>query len=292
MSAPVQKKICMLGGFSVRQDQPGQALRPERLLRRHISPRSASRSTRRPWSLPDRTVNLILWDVAGEDDISSLRMSYLRGAAGYVLVADGTRPSTLEVALSLRQRVEAEFGSLPFVLLLNKNDLKEQWAIADAELEESSAGRLVGAVEQRANRRRRGGRLQGSRRPRRSAEPWRACPRASPERLRAADLWRAGGGVSTGRCRAQFGRRRRASRELRARRRMRLGEPAARAGPLPRRAAAAVRGALFRSLGRARPTAAPPIFIFISMPTPSGWCCSTSPPSATRLAACSRRPMK
>ena len=29
-----------------------------------------------------RTVNLILWDVAGEDDISSLRLSYLRGAAG------------------------------------------------------------------------------------------------------------------------------------------------------------------------------------------------------------------
>jgi small GTP-binding protein len=86
--------------------------------------------------LSDRIVNLILWDVAGEDDISSLRMSYLRGSAGYVLVADGTRPSTLDVALSLRRRVEAELGALPFVLLLNKNDLKEQWAIRDAEVEE------------------------------------------------------------------------------------------------------------------------------------------------------------
>ena len=53
-------------------------------------------------------MNLILWDLAGEDDISSLRMSYLRGSAGYVLVADGTRPSTLEVALSQRRRVEAD----------------------------------------------------------------------------------------------------------------------------------------------------------------------------------------
>ena len=81
-------------------------------------------------------MNLILWDVAGEDDISSLRMSYLRGSAGYVLVADGTRPSTLEVALSLRQRVEADLGALPFVLLLNKSDLKEQWAVRDEEVEE------------------------------------------------------------------------------------------------------------------------------------------------------------
>jgi signal recognition particle receptor subunit beta len=62
-------------------------------------------------------------------------MSYLRGAAGYVLVADGTRPSTLEVALSLRQRVEAEYGPLPFELLLNKADLEDQWAIEATTIE-------------------------------------------------------------------------------------------------------------------------------------------------------------
>jgi small GTP-binding protein len=84
--------------------------------------------------LDGRTVNLILWDLAGEDDINSFRITNLRGAAGYVLVADGTRPSTLDVALSLRERVEAEFGPLPFVLLLNKSDLKEQWAVSDTEL--------------------------------------------------------------------------------------------------------------------------------------------------------------
>jgi signal recognition particle receptor subunit beta len=61
-------------------------------------------------------------------------MSDLRGCAGYVLVADGTRPSTLDVALSLRDRVEGEHGRLPFVLLLNKNDLQEQWAIGSAEM--------------------------------------------------------------------------------------------------------------------------------------------------------------
>jgi hypothetical protein len=84
--------------------------------------------------LPGRTVNLILWDLAGEDDTSSLRMSYLRGAAGYVLVADGTRASTLDVAVSLRERAEAEYGFLPSVLLLNKSDLKDQWVIGDDEV--------------------------------------------------------------------------------------------------------------------------------------------------------------
>jgi signal recognition particle receptor subunit beta len=32
--------------------------------------------------------------------------------------------------------VDAENGPLPFVLLLNKSDLKEQWAIGDAKMEE------------------------------------------------------------------------------------------------------------------------------------------------------------
>ena len=133
-AATLQKKICMLGGFSVGKTS---------LVKRYVqSIFSESYLTtvgvkidKKSVELSDRIVSLILWDLAGEDDISSLRMSYLRGSAGYVLVADGTRSSTLEVALSLRQRVEADYGPLPFVLLLNKSDLKEQWVIGGTQLE-------------------------------------------------------------------------------------------------------------------------------------------------------------
>jgi small GTP-binding protein len=135
MTATLQKKICMLGGFSV-----GKTSLVKRYVQSVFSETYLTtvgvKIDKKTVDLSDRIVNLILWDLAGEDDISSLRMSYLRGSAGYVLVADGTRPSTLEVALSLRQRVEADLGPLPFVLLLNKNDLREQWAIRDAELED------------------------------------------------------------------------------------------------------------------------------------------------------------
>jgi small GTP-binding protein len=131
----LQKKICMLGGFSVGKTS---------LVRRFVASVFSEtylttvgvKIDKKTVDLGERAVNLILWDVAGEDDISTVRMSYLRGSAGYVLVADGTRPSTLEVALSLRERVEAEYGRLPFVMLLNKNDLQEQWAIGVAELED------------------------------------------------------------------------------------------------------------------------------------------------------------
>ena len=78
-----------------------------------------------------RSLSLILWDIAGEDEVSSIRMSYVRGAAGYFLVVDGTRSETLEVALSIQARVVSEVGDVPFILLLNKHDLKEGWTISD-----------------------------------------------------------------------------------------------------------------------------------------------------------------
>jgi small GTP-binding protein len=131
----LQKKICMIGGFSV-----GKTSLVKRYVESVFSEAYLTtvgvKIDKKTVDIDGRAVNLILWDVAGEDDVNSIRMSYLRGAAGYVLVADGTRRSTLEVALSLRTRIEAELGKLPFVMLLNKHDLAEQWAIEAAELDD------------------------------------------------------------------------------------------------------------------------------------------------------------
>lgn len=135
MSVSVQqKKICMLGGFSV-----GKTSLVKRYVESVFSETYLTtvgvKIDKKTVTLGDKTVHLILWDLAGEDDMASLRLSYMRGSAGYVLVADGTRPATLEMALSLRKRVETEYGPLPFALLINKNDLREQWAVTDDDLE-------------------------------------------------------------------------------------------------------------------------------------------------------------
>jgi small GTP-binding protein len=133
MSVSLQKKLCMLGGFAV-----GKTSLVRRFVHSVFSDTYLTtvgvKIDKKTVELSGKTVNLILWDLAGEDDLSSLRMTYLRGAAGYLLIADGTRPATLDVALSLNQRVEAEFGKLPFALLLNKSDLKDRWAIGDADI--------------------------------------------------------------------------------------------------------------------------------------------------------------
>jgi small GTP-binding protein len=77
----------------------------------------------------DRAVSLVLWDLSGEDEFQSVQESYLRGAAGYLLVVDGTRRETLETALGLEQRARASTDKAPFVLVFNKTDLAMNWDI-------------------------------------------------------------------------------------------------------------------------------------------------------------------
>jgi small GTP-binding protein len=89
-------------------------------------------------------VTLVLWDIAGEDDVAPIRTSYLRGAAGYFLVVDVTRAETLDVARSIQARVTAAIGSVPFLFLLNKADLHENWEVPAQSLEElENAGFVV-----------------------------------------------------------------------------------------------------------------------------------------------------
>jgi small GTP-binding protein len=87
-------------------------------------------------TLGKQELNLILWDIYGEDEFQKLQMSYLRGTAGYFLVVDGTRKYTLEKALCLQKRVEAAIGKVPFILVLNKYDLTEDWEIEETMLDE------------------------------------------------------------------------------------------------------------------------------------------------------------
>lgn len=87
---------------------------------------------RRDETVGERSVRMVLWDLQGRDEFQDVRSSYLRGAAAFVFVADGTRPDTLADALDLRDRTLREVGDVPGLLLLNKIDLGEAWELGDA----------------------------------------------------------------------------------------------------------------------------------------------------------------
>jgi small GTP-binding protein len=84
-------------------------------------------------------LTLMLWDLAGEDALTQVKSSQLRGSSAYILVADGCRSSTLEAAIDLQSRAQAELGKVPFTCVVNKADLRESW-----EVDAAALGRLSG----------------------------------------------------------------------------------------------------------------------------------------------------
>ena len=130
----IQKKICMIGSFAVGKTS---------LVRRYVESIYSDKYIttvgvkidKKLVKVADKELMLMLWDIEGAETEHDLRTSYLRGTSGYLLVADGTRQDTLYQALALQARVEDVVGPVPFLLLLNKADLTEEWVISNREMD-------------------------------------------------------------------------------------------------------------------------------------------------------------
>ena len=100
----LQKKICMLGSFSV-----GKTSLVRRFVESIFSDAYQTsigvKIEKKVVRAGNEEVTLVLWDIHGEDVYQKIRMSYLRGMSGYLLVADGTRRQTQIGRASCRERV-------------------------------------------------------------------------------------------------------------------------------------------------------------------------------------------
>jgi small GTP-binding protein len=131
----IQKKVCLLGGFGV-----GKTSLVARFVHSMFSDKYLTtvgvKIDKKRVDADGRQVELVIWDIYGHDDFQKLRVSYLRGTSGYLLVADGTRAETFETALDLQRLVTESIGNVPFILALNKADLAKDWQIDDVAIRE------------------------------------------------------------------------------------------------------------------------------------------------------------
>jgi small GTP-binding protein len=129
----IQKKICMLGATGV-----GKTSLVSRFVFSMFSETYLTtigvKVDKKTVAIDGADLTLMLWDIYGEDEFQTVRTSYLRGASGYLLVADGTRQRTLDTARELQKTAEQVVGRVPFLLVLNKADLDDQWRVEDRAL--------------------------------------------------------------------------------------------------------------------------------------------------------------
>jgi small GTP-binding protein len=133
----LQKKVCMLGSFSVGKTSLVRRF-VESIFSEQYHTSIGVKVDKKVVRAKGQEVTLVLWDIHGEDVFQKVQISYLRGMSGYLLIADGTRRQTLEDALALANRVAETMGKIPAVLVLNKSDLTTQW-----EIEQDREARLA-----------------------------------------------------------------------------------------------------------------------------------------------------
>ncbi len=134
----IQRKLCMIGDFSVGKTS---------LVRHFVSGIYSDKYLttvgvkidRKVVEVGGQDVTLVLWDLAGDDAFQKLKVSYVRGSGGFIVVADGTRAHTLDKAEVLKKEMESVLGPVPFVLAVNKVDLREEWEVEEQRLEALSA---------------------------------------------------------------------------------------------------------------------------------------------------------
>ncbi|XP_008320308.1 ras-related protein Rab-23 [Cynoglossus semilaevis] len=80
-------------------------------------------------------VRLMLWDTAGQEEFDAITKAYYRGAQACVLVFSTTDRESFQAIDSWREKVEAEVGDIPTVLVQNKIDLLEETVIKNEEAE-------------------------------------------------------------------------------------------------------------------------------------------------------------
>lgn len=123
------KKICLIGDFGV-----GKTSLVNRFVNNDFSEEyqttvGVSICTRSVELATDVSVKFVIWDIAGADRLTTVSRSYLSGANGCILVADGTRKKTIENALELKVAVDVQLDNPEMICLLNKHDLFADWVV-------------------------------------------------------------------------------------------------------------------------------------------------------------------
>ncbi len=138
----IQKKVCMLGATAVgKTSLVGQYVKSIFSEKYHST--IGVKVDKKVVRVDNHEMTMMLWDLQGEDDEFKIRPSFLRGASGYILVVDLTRSATLETAKRIQLMIEKEIGQVPFQILFNKCDLRDEFDIDESWMVEFAGERVI-----------------------------------------------------------------------------------------------------------------------------------------------------
>jgi len=133
----ISKKVCMLGEFAVGKTSLVKRFVFDRFDEKYMSTIGVKVS-RKSIVIPrdDEVIdlNMMLWDLAGSEEFSHVRASYLRGATGAILVCDLTRSGTLFALHQYAEDLRTVNRDVSLVVAANKVDLETGREVDDDQI--------------------------------------------------------------------------------------------------------------------------------------------------------------
>ena len=138
----LSKKVCLLGDFAVGKTSLVRRFVYNRFDDKYMSTIGVKVS-RKTISVPrDNEVvslTMMLWDLAGSEEFTPMQASYLRGAAGAILVCDLTRAETLDGLQLYLENLGSVNPKAGLILAVNKYDLADQHQLTESQIKEAAA---------------------------------------------------------------------------------------------------------------------------------------------------------
>lgn len=142
MVATFSKKVCLLGDFAVGKTSLVRRFVYNLFSDKYLSTIGVNVSRKMvAVQQADEVAELtmMLWDLAANAEFDQMQASYLRGAAGAILVCDLTRPETLAHVKTHAQNLRDTSAQAQIILAANKADLSTEHLVTPAEVEAVAA---------------------------------------------------------------------------------------------------------------------------------------------------------
>jgi small GTP-binding protein len=133
----IQKKICLLGASSVGKTSLVKQF-VEGIFNDKYLTSIGVKVDKKVVTVKQQEVQLMLWDLEGFDRYNVFQEKYLRGAAGYIIVVDQTRNTSLLEGMEI-QSLALNFNNVPTILAVNKSDLEANWHLDENIINEYKA---------------------------------------------------------------------------------------------------------------------------------------------------------
>lgn len=134
----VSKKIAILGSHAVGKTSLISRFVEQKFPEKYLTT-IGLKVDKKTVELDKHTVDLVIWDIAGQDEIASIPHYYLNGCSGYIFVVDLTRSATYENIQSQLLMLRGILRDAEVVIAANKVDLIE----SEEELEDIIANIAV-----------------------------------------------------------------------------------------------------------------------------------------------------